>query len=78
MLFGLAPALQSQPIGLESCTSNRKGASAGSRERERELGAAWSLLNFALSLVLMVAAGLLLRSFWDLLNVQLDLASIEM
>ena len=26
--------------------------------------------EFALSLVLMIAAGLLLRSFWDLLNVR--------
>ncbi len=29
------------------------------------------ITEFALSLVLMIAAGLLLRSFWDLLNVRL-------
>src|SRR5271168_480349 len=69
IVFGLAPALlmsRSDVIG----TLRQEGrGSSGSRERSR----ARQILvvsELALSLVLMVAAGLLLRSFWDLFKVQ--------
>jgi predicted permease len=69
LVFGLAPAWfmsRSDVIG----TLQQEGrGSSGSRERSR----ARQILvvsELALSLVLMVAAGLLLRSFWDLFKVQ--------
>jgi len=48
----------------------QEGRSTGSYERARTRRGL-VITEFALSLVLMVAAGLRLRSFWDLLNVQL-------
>src|SRR5213083_3555008 len=68
--FGLAPALQASQVDLIHAFKQEGRASTWSAERARTrrgLG----VTEFALSLVLMVAAGLLLRSFWDLLNVQL-------
>src|SRR5947207_10106805 len=70
VLFGLAPALQAGRIDLNHALKLDGRASTGPGERaptRRGL----VITEFALSLVLMVAAGLLLRSFWDLLNVQL-------
>src|SRR5437764_505713 len=46
-------------------------ARASARGREMAIRRGLVITEFALSLVLMIAAGLLLRSFWDLLNVQL-------
>src|SRR5213080_3048443 len=69
VLFGLAPALQASRLDLNRALK-QEGRSAGSRERARTRRGL-VITEFALSLVLMVAAGLLLRSFWDLLNVQL-------
>src|SRR6478736_4813027 len=69
VLFGLAPALQASRLDLNHALK-QEGRSAGSRERARTRRGL-VITEFALSLVLMVAAGLLLRSFWDLLNVQL-------
>src|SRR6266478_4239180 len=69
VLFGLAPALQASRLDLNHALK-QEGRSAGSRERARTRRSL-VITEFALSLVLMIAAGLLLRSFWDLLNVQL-------
>src|SRR6266850_1049624 len=69
VLFGLAPALQASRLDLNHALK-QEGRSTGSRERARTRRGL-VITEFALSLVLMVAAGLLLRSFWDLLNVQL-------
>jgi putative ABC transport system permease protein len=69
VLFGLAPALQASRLDLNHALK-QEGRAAGSRERARTRRGL-VITEFALSLVLMVAAGLLLRSFWDLLNVQL-------
>ena len=69
VLFGLAPALQASRLDLNHALK-REGRSTGSRERARTRRGL-VITQFALSLVLMIAAGLLLRSFWDLLNVQL-------
>src|SRR5207249_5360899 len=70
VLFGLAPALQAGRIDLNHALKQEGRASTGSGERARTRRGL-VITEFALSLVLMIAAGLLLRSFWDLLNVQL-------
>jgi predicted permease len=68
-VFGLAPAwLMSRPDLIGTLRQEGRG-SIGSRGRSR----ARQILvisELALSLVLMVVAGLLLRSFWDLFKVQ--------
>lgn len=68
LLFGLFPALQaSRPNILVGLKDGSKGAGASARQvRFRN---ALVVSEFALSLVLLIAAGLLLRSFWRLLNV---------
>jgi predicted permease len=68
-VFGLAPAWLMSRFDLIGTIRQEGRGSSGSRERSR----ARQLLvisELALSLVLMVAAGLLLRSFWDLFTVQ--------
>ena len=68
--FGLAPALQVDRLDLiPALKSAARGSTAsGERTRTRRL---LVVAELALSLVLMVAAGLLLRSFWDLLHARL-------
>jgi predicted permease len=70
VLFGLAPALQAGRLDLNHALKQEGRASTGSAERARTRRSL-VITEFALSLVLMITAGLLLRSFWDLLNVQL-------
>jgi predicted permease len=68
-IFGLAPAWLMSRLDLTGTLRQEGRSSKGSPERSR----ARRLLvisELALSLVLMVAAGLLLRSFWDLFKVQ--------
>jgi putative ABC transport system permease protein len=68
-IFGLAPAWLMSRFDLIGTLRQAGRGSSGSRERAR----ARQILvisELALSLVLMVAAGLLLRSFWDLFKVQ--------
>ena len=68
-IFGLAPAWLMSRLDLTTTLRQEGRGSKGSRERSR----ARQILvisELALSLVLMVAAGLLLRSFWDLFKVQ--------
>jgi predicted permease len=69
-IFGLVPALQADRLDLTHMLKQegRGSSSAGEQARTRRI---LVVIEFALSLVLMVAAGLLLRSFWDLLNVRL-------
>jgi predicted permease len=69
MIFGLAPALHAGRPDLIPMLKQEGRGSAGSGEQThtRRL---LMVTEFALSLVLMIAAGLLLRSFWDLLNVR--------
>ncbi len=69
-VFGLAPAWLMSRSDLTGTIRQEGRGSSGSRERSR----ARQILvvsEVALSLVLMVAAGLLLRSFWDLFKVPL-------
>jgi putative ABC transport system permease protein len=68
ILFGLVPALQASRIDLnESLKEGSKGATAGvHRNRFRSLLVA---AEIALSLVLLIGAGLLIKSFYRLANV---------
>lgn len=69
VIFGLAPAWLMSRVDLIGTLRQEGRGSRGSRERSR----ARQILvtgELALSLVLMVAASLLLRSFWDLFKVQ--------
>ena len=68
-VFGLAPAWLMSRFDLIGTLRQEGRGSSGSRERSR----ARQILvisELALSLVLMVAAGLLLRSFWDVFKAQ--------
>jgi predicted permease len=69
-IFGLAPALHAGRFDLTPALKEavRGSTGSGKQARTRRL---LVIAEFALSLVLMIAAGLLLRSFWDLLNVPL-------
>ncbi|HEU4506945.1 MAG TPA: ABC transporter permease [Pyrinomonadaceae bacterium] len=69
LLFGLVPALQaSRPDIVSTLREGSKGAGAGSYQLR--FRGALIVTEFALSLVLLIAAGLLLRSFWRLLEVE--------
>jgi predicted permease len=68
-IFGLAPALQAGGLNLIPMLKREGRGSTGSGEQAR-MRRALVVTEFALSLVLMIAAGLLLRSFADLLNVR--------
>jgi predicted permease len=69
-IFGLAPALQAGRFDLTHALKEAARGSTGSGEQARTRRML-VITEFALSLVLMIAAGLLLRSFWDLLSVPL-------
>jgi predicted permease len=69
-IFGLAPAwLTSRPNLTATLRQEGRGTSgSGGRSRARRI---LVISELALSLMLMIAAGLLLRSFWDLFKVPL-------
>jgi putative ABC transport system permease protein len=67
--FGLAPAWLMSRLDLTGTLRQEGRGSKGSPERSRARRIL-VISELALSLVLMVAAGLLLRSFWDLFKVQ--------
>jgi predicted permease len=69
-IFGLVPALQADRLDLTHMLKQEGRGSTGSGEQARTRRIL-VVIEFALSLVLMVAAGLLLRSFRDLVNVRL-------
>jgi predicted permease len=69
VIFGLAPALRAGRLDLIPMLKQEGRGSTGSGEQARTRRVL-VVTEFALSLVLMIAAGLLLRSFWDLLNVR--------
>src|SRR6266404_2009364 len=69
-IFGLVPALQADRLDLTHMLKQEGRGSTGSGEQARTRRVL-VVIEFALSLVLMAAAGLLLRSFRDLVNVQL-------
>ena len=68
VLSGFAPALQSAKVDLNA---NLKGGAAGSgvRASRHRMQALLVACQIAFSLVLMIGSGLLLRSFWNLIQV---------
>jgi predicted permease len=70
LIFGVAPAFQASRLELHNAL---KVVGRGSIGYGKQAGTRRGLVivEFALSLILMIAATLLLRSFWDLLNVRL-------
>jgi predicted permease len=70
VIFGLAPALHTGRLDLTRMLKLEGRGLKGSQEQSQ--ARRWLVVTeFALSLVLMIAAGLLLRSFWDLFQVRL-------
>jgi len=69
VIFGLAPALHVGRLDLTHVLKQEVRGATGSGEQARTRQIL-VITEFALSLVLMIAAGLLLRSFADLLNVR--------
>ncbi|HZD50916.1 MAG TPA: ABC transporter permease [Silvibacterium sp.] len=69
-IFGLAPAWLTSRLDLNTTLRQEGRGSSGSRGRSR-LRHALVIGELALSLVLMIAAGLLLHSFWNLFKVPL-------
>ncbi len=68
LLFGLAPALQtSRPDLVINLKEGTLGSGAGTRHQRFRSGLV--IVEFALSLVLMIAAGLLLKSFSRLMQI---------
>jgi putative ABC transport system permease protein len=70
ILFGLAPALQASRLNLTDKLKAEGRGTTGSGEQARTRRVL-VVTEFALSLVMMIAAGLLLRSFWHVFNVGL-------
>ncbi|HXR97122.1 MAG TPA: ABC transporter permease [Terriglobales bacterium] len=69
-IFGLAPAWLTSRLAVAATLKQEGRGSNGSRRRS-SLRQVLVIGELALSLVLMIAAGLLLRSFWDLYKVPL-------
>ena len=67
-LFGLAPALRAVEFDLHTMLKEGGRAAASSRSRLRQ---SLVVLEMALAVVLLVAAGLLIRSFWKLQSVEM-------
>ena len=70
VIFGLAPALHAGRLDVTHALKLEGRSLTGSRQQSRTRRAL-VVTEFALSLVLMITASLLLRSFWDLLNARL-------
>ena len=69
IIFGLAPALQTlTPNHISSLREGSRGA--GSSKRQVAISRTLVASEIALSLVLLIGAGLLVRSFWHLLEVR--------
>jgi predicted permease len=64
ILFGLAPALQAGQINLNELL--KEGGRSGVGQRQRRLRDGLVVVEVALALVLLIGAGLLIRSFWKL------------
>ena len=69
VMFGLMPALQT--AGPNQIVSMREGSrGSGTSKRQKNTSRVLVAAEVALSLVLLIGAGLLLRSFWNLLEVR--------
>ena len=69
VLFGLAPALRGARVDVQDAM--KEGIRATRGRRRRRLNDGFVVAQFALSLILLIGAGLLLRSFRNLLAVEL-------
>jgi hypothetical protein len=74
VVFGLAPALRTGRLDLTHTLKQEGRGATGSAEQARTRRGL-VITEFALSLVLMIAACLLIRSFWDLVNARLGFSS---
>jgi predicted permease len=70
VIFGLAPALSARRVDVIHALKQEARGSTGSREQARTRHTL-VIMEFAMSLMLLISAGLLLHSFWDLLNAKL-------
>ena len=70
VIFGLAPLRLTKQLNVMNAIRQEGRGTAGSANRAR-VRRILVITEFALSLVLLVAAGLLLRSFWELFKVRL-------
>lgn len=70
VIFGLAPALSGRRVDVIHALKQQGRGSTGTREQARTRHIL-VIIEFALSLMLLISAGLLLHSFWDLLNAKL-------
>jgi len=70
LLFGLAPAWRATRVELGTSMKEGSGSPSGLRGRAR-LGKALAISQVALSLVLLIASGLLVRSLQNLKNIDL-------
>jgi putative ABC transport system permease protein len=69
VIFGLAPALQT--VRPNQVTNLREGSrGSGSSKHQMKISRTLVASEIALSLVLLIGAGLLLRSFWNLIEVR--------
>src|SRR3984885_14570399 len=69
VIFGLAPALQAaSPNQISNLREGSRGS--GSTKRQMRVSSALVASEVALSLILLVGAGLFLRSFWQILQVR--------
>jgi putative ABC transport system permease protein len=69
VIFGLAPALQT--VRPKQVTNLREGSrGSGSSKHQMKISRTLVASEIALSLVLLIGAGLLLRSFWHLIEVR--------
>ena len=69
VIFGLAPALQTVR-GHQASHLREGGRGSGTTKHQLRISRTLVISEIALSLVLLIGAGLLLRSFWHLLEVQ--------
>jgi predicted permease len=69
VVFGLVPALQAaSPNQISSLREGSRGS--GSSKRQMRISSALVASEIALSLILLIGAGLFLRSFWQILQVR--------
>jgi predicted permease len=69
VIFGLAPALQAaSPNQISNLREGSRGS--GSSRRQMRVSSALVASEVALSLILLIGAGLFLRSFWQILQVR--------
>jgi putative ABC transport system permease protein len=70
VVFGIAPAVHTAPLDVRDKLATGSARSGGAGRPRRRLQNAFVVVQFALALVLLVGAGLLVRSFVSLLRVE--------